>query len=138
MASGLARFREAQAAVYDDVTAELRAGRKRSHWMWFVFPQLDGLAHSATAKRFALAGLDEARDYLADEVLGARIAECARLVVEIEGASAEEIFGYPDNLKLRSSMTLFAAAAPDADEFVAVLDKYFGGEGDALTLELLA
>ncbi|PYE20009.1 uncharacterized protein (DUF1810 family) [Williamsia limnetica] len=137
MASDLKRFHDAQAAVYDDVTAELRAGRKRSHWMWFVFPQLDGLAHSGTAKRYAITGIDEARDYLADDVLGARLRECARLVLDIEGSSIEEIFGYPDNLKLRSSMTLFAAVAADGGVFDAVLHKFFGGEGDARTLELL-
>ncbi|ORM35143.1 DUF1810 domain-containing protein [Williamsia sp. 1135] len=137
MASDLTRFHDAQAAVYDDVTAELRAGRKRSHWMWFVFPQLDGLAHSGTARRYAIKDLDEAREFLADDVLGARLRECAGLVVDIDGSSVEEIFGYPDNLKLRSSMTLFAAAAVDDAVFVAVLDKYFGGQGDGRTLELL-
>lgn len=134
---GLERFHDAQARVYDRVVAELRAGRKRSHWMWFVFPQVDGLAHSATARRFAIAGLDEARDYLADDVLGGRLRECAQLVVDIEGASVAEIFGYPDDLKLRSSMTLFAAASPGDAVFVAVLDKYFGGEHDQRTLDLL-
>lgn len=134
---GLERFRDAQASVYDRVLVELRAGRKRSHWMWFVFPQIDGLARSATARRFAIAGLDEARDYLADDVLGARLRECAQLVVDIEGASVADIFGYPDDLKLRSSMTLFAAASADDAVFVAVLDKYFGGERDQRTLELL-
>lgn len=134
---GLGRFRDAQAAVYDDVVAELRAGRKRSHWMWFAFPQIDGLAHSATARHFAITGVEEARDYLADDVLGGRLRECARLVAAIDGSTVEEIFGFPDNLKLRSSMTLFAAATDDDADFAAVLEKYFGGEADPRTLQLL-
>jgi uncharacterized protein (DUF1810 family) len=133
----LSRFVEAQDPVYDQVVEELRAGRKRSHWMWFVFPQIDGLAHSATAKRYAISGLDEARAYLAHDVLGPRLFECSQLIADIDGRSIEDILGYPDNLKLRSSMTLFAQASGVNDVFTAVLHKYFDGEPDSRTLELL-
>jgi uncharacterized protein (DUF1810 family) len=133
----LRRFIEAQDPVYEQVVEELRSGRKRTHWMWFVFPQIDGLAHSSTAKHYAIADLDEARAYLADDVLGPRLFECAQLVADIDGRSAEEIFGHPDNLKLRSSMTLFAQASGPGDVFTAVLHKYFDGEPDDRTLELL-
>ena len=133
----LSRFIEAQEPVYDQVVEELRSGRKRTHWMWFVFPQIDGLAQSSTAKHYAIADLREARAYLADEVLGPRLYECTQLVADIDGRSAEEIFGHPDNLKLRSSMTLFAQASGTNDVFTAVLHKYFGGEPDSRTLELL-
>jgi uncharacterized protein (DUF1810 family) len=135
--SGLDRFREAQAAVYDDVVAELRAGRKRSHWMWFVFPQIDGLALSATAKHYAIADLDEARAYLADAVLGPRLRECAQILADLQAGSIEQILGYPDNLKLRSSMTLFTQATDDSAVFEAVLSKYFDGEPDERTMDLL-
>jgi uncharacterized protein (DUF1810 family) len=133
----LSRFVEAQDPVYDQVVEELRAGRKRSHWMWFVFPQIDGLAHSATAKHYAISGLDEARAYLAHDVLGPRLFECSQLIADIDGRSIEDILGYPDNLKLRSSMTLFAQASGVNDVFTVVLHKYFDGEPDSRTLELL-
>jgi uncharacterized protein (DUF1810 family) len=107
----LARFVDAQEPVYADVVAELRAGRKRTHWMWFVFPQIQGLGPSETAQWFAIRSLDEARAYLAHPVLGARLRECTRIVLDIEGRTASEIFGYPDDLKFRSSLTLFARAA---------------------------
>jgi uncharacterized protein (DUF1810 family) len=135
--SGLERFREAQAAVYDDVVRELRAGRKRSHWMWFVFPQIDGLAHSATAKHYAIVDLDEARAYLADDVLGPRLRECTQILADLQAGSIEQILGFPDNLKLRSSMTLFTQATDNGDVFEAVLNKYFDGEPDQRTLDLL-
>jgi uncharacterized protein (DUF1810 family) len=135
--SGLERFREAQAAVYDDVVRELRAGRKRSHWMWFVFPQIDGLAHSATAKHYAIVDLDEARAYLADDVLGPRLRECTQILADLQAGSIEQILGFPDNLKLRSSMTLFTQATDNSDVFEAVLNKYFDGEPDQRTLDLL-
>jgi uncharacterized protein (DUF1810 family) len=135
--SGLDRFRKAQAAVYADVVDELRAGRKRSHWMWFVFPQIDGLAQSATAKHYAIADLDEARAYLADDVLGPRLRECAQILADLQAGSIEQILGYPDNLKLRSSMTLFTQATDDSVVFEAVLSKYFDGEPDPRTMELL-
>jgi uncharacterized protein (DUF1810 family) len=134
----LRRFVDAQAGVYDSVLAELRAGRKRSHWMWFVFPQLRGLGSSPTAVRFSISSIDEARAYLAHDVLGLRLRECARLVAAIDGRTADEIFGWPDDMKLRSSMTLFARAADDDREFVAVLEKFYGGEGDPATLRLLS
>lgn len=131
----LQRFVEAQAFVYEQVGAELRAGRKRTHWMWYVFPQIAGLGASAMAQRFAIASLDEARAYLSHPVLGARLRECTRWVNAIEGRPIEQIFGYPDDLKFRSSMTLFAQATDDNAEFMGALSKYFGGEFDPLTLE---
>src|SRR5215212_1916073 len=133
----LRRFVDAQAGVYDSVLAELRAGRKRSHWMWFVFPQLRGLGSSPTAVRFSISSIDEARAYLAHDVLGPRLSECARLVAAIDGRTAGEIFGWPDDMKLRSSMTLFARAAADNRDFVAVLEKFYGGEEDPATLTRL-
>jgi uncharacterized protein (DUF1810 family) len=134
----LRRFADAQDRVYDTVLAELRAGAKRSHWIWFVFPQLRGLGHSATAARYGISSLDEARAYVAHPVLGPRLRECARLVAQIDGRSIEEVVGRPDNLKLRSSMTLFAHAAEDNDDFVAVLDKFYNGIEDPATIEKLA
>ena len=133
----LQRFVDAQGRVYDTVVGELRGGRKRSHWMWFVFPQLRGLGSSPTALRFAISSIDEARAYLDHELLGSRLRECAGLVTRIDGRSAEEIFGWPDDMKLRSSMTLFARAANDNADYVAVLEKFYGGEEDPATLALL-
>jgi uncharacterized protein (DUF1810 family) len=134
----LQRFADAQDRVYGTVLAELRAGAKRSHWIWFVFPQLRGLGHSATAMRYGISSLDEARAYLMHEVLGPRLRECARLIAQIDGRSADDIFGWPDNLKVRSSMTLFARATDNDAEFRAVLDKFYNGEEDAATAELLS
>lgn len=134
----LQRFADAQDRVYDAVVGELRSGQKRSHWIWFVFPQLRGLGHSPTAQHYGIASLDEARAYLMHEVLGPRLRECARLVADIEGRSANDIFGWPDNLKVRSSMTLFARATDTDAEFRAVLDKFYNGEEDAATVELLS
>jgi uncharacterized protein (DUF1810 family) len=133
----LERFVEAQEHVYDEVRRELRAGRKASHWMWFVFPQIAGLGHSPTSVRFAIASLDEAKAYLAHPLLGARLVECARLALEAEGRSAREIFGAIDEVKFRSSITLFARAAPGEDVFRRCLDKYFAGAPDDATLERL-
>ncbi len=116
------------------VLEELKSGHKQSHWMWFVFPQLAGLGHSAMAQRYALADLAEARAYLAHPVLGPRLKQCTELVLAVEGKTANDIFGSPDDLKFRSSMTLFARAAPDERPFRAALDRYFDGEADALTL----
>ena len=116
---------------------ELRNGRKRSHWIWFVFPQIQGLGHSPTAIRYGITSREEARAYLAHDVLGPRLRECTRLVAQIEGSSADDIFGWPDNLKVRSSMTLFARATDDNAEFRAVLDKLYDGEDDPATVELL-
>lgn len=136
---GLQRFVTAQdqAGTYAEALQELRAGRKRSHWMWFVFPQVAGLGQSPTSRRYAISSLDEARAYLAHPVLGPRLLECTRALGEVEGRSAEEIFGGIDAMKLRSSMTLFTHADPDQPEFRDVLDRYFGGEQDAATDRLL-
>jgi uncharacterized protein (DUF1810 family) len=136
MTDGLERFVEAQDGVYDDALAELSAGRKRTHWIWFIFPQIAGLGSSPTARLYAIASLDEARAYLAHPVLGPRLRECAQALLAIDGRSARDILGYPDDLKLRSSMTLFARAADDPGVFQAVLDRYFDGP-DPLTLKLL-
>ena len=134
----LERFVLAQEPVFARVCAELAAGRKQSHWMWFIFPQLRGLGTSPMAQRYAVASLDEARAYLSHPVLGERLRRCTDLVNRIEGRSAPEIFGYPDELKFRSSMTLFARAAGAAREpFEKALTKYFGGKADARTGELL-
>jgi uncharacterized protein (DUF1810 family) len=135
----LQRFVDAQDAggTYDTALAELRAGRKRSHWMWFVFPQVAGLGRSATAQRYALAGLAEARDYLAHPVLGPRLTECAQALLGVPGRTAAQILGSPDDLKLRSSMTLFARAAGDPAVFRAVLDRFYGGEDDPATVQRL-
>lgn len=133
----LRRFADAQDRVYPTVLAELRAGAKRSHWIWFVFPQLRGLGHSATAARYGISSLDEARAYLAHPVLGPRLRECATVVAGIDGRSADDIFGWPDNLKVRSSMTLFARATDENAEFRAVLDKLYDSEDDPATVELL-
>jgi uncharacterized protein (DUF1810 family) len=134
----LRRFVDAQAGVYEQACAELRAGRKRSHWMWFVFPQIRGLGSSEMAMRYAISSLEEARDYLGHAVLGARLRECAEIVVGAHGKTTEEIFGYPDDLKFHSSMTLFAQAAAGwagNGVFEEALEKYFGGEMDRETLE---
>jgi uncharacterized protein (DUF1810 family) len=130
----LARFVDAQAPVIDGVLSELRAGAKRSHWMWFVFPQIAGLGFSPMAQRYAIVSLDEARAYLAHPVLGPRLRICTEAVLSVEGRSAHTIFGSPDDLKFHSSMTLFRIAAPDEALFVAALAKYFGGQDDAATL----
>src|SRR6185437_4772648 len=134
----LARFVAAQAPVIEAVRRELAAGRKQSHWMWFVFPQLRGLGRSSTALRYGISGLAEARAYLAHPVLGPRLIECTELVNGITGRSAHDIFGSPDDMKFRSSMTLFARADPAATAFRATLDVFFGGEPDRLTEDMLA
>ncbi len=134
----LQRFVDAQDRVYDAVIDELRAGRKRSHWIWFVFPQLRGLGSSATAVRYGISSREEAGAYLAHDLLGPRLRECTRLVAQIDGRPIEEIFGWPDHLKVRSSMTLFARSTEDNAEFLAVLDKFYNGEQDPLTLENLS
>lgn len=130
----LARFVDAQEPVYARVLAELRAGHKRSHWMWFVFPQIQGLGRSEMAQRYAIASEDEAAAYLAHPLLGRRLRECAGIVAALDGPSAHDIFGDPDALKFRSSMTLFADVAPDEAVFQACIDKYFDGEADPETL----
>ncbi|HEX9116918.1 MAG TPA: DUF1810 domain-containing protein [Anaerolineae bacterium] len=133
----LERFVSAQEGVYGGALAELRSGRKRTHWMWFVFPQIDGLGHSPISKHYAIKNLAEARAYLDHPVLGPRLRECADAVLAVRGHSAAELFGYPDDLKLKSSMTLFAQVAERGSAFGRVLEKYFGGEQDANTLRLL-
>jgi uncharacterized protein (DUF1810 family) len=133
----LRRFEDAQKGIYNDALAELRNGRKRTHWMWFVFPQIDGLGHSSTAKYYAIKSAEEARQYLNHPILGRRLLECAEAVLAIEERSASDIFGYPDELKLKSSMTLFASVADPHSVFARVLDKYFHGERDERTLKLL-
>jgi uncharacterized protein (DUF1810 family) len=133
----LERFVDAQAPVYDTVLTELRAGAKRGHWMWFIFPQLRELGRSATAKHFGIPSLADAQAYLNHDVLGTRLRECARLLIAIDGLSIHQIFGSPDDLKLRSSMTLFARATADNAEFVGVLDKFYDAQQDPTTLSLL-
>jgi uncharacterized protein (DUF1810 family) len=130
----LQRFVEAQNPVFEQVCSELRAGRKAGHWMWFVFPQIKGLGSSETSRRFAIASRAEAEAYLEHPILGARIRECTRLVTLVHGRSAVEIFGQTDELKLRSSLTLFSAVTSDNKVFVDALQKYFGGELDDRTL----
>jgi uncharacterized protein (DUF1810 family) len=133
----LQRFVDAQNPVYGKVCAELRDGRKRSHWMWFIFPQVMGLGSSPLARKFAISSLAEAAAYLQHPILGPRLIECTRLVNLIEGRPIQQIFGYPDDLKFRSSMTLFAHAAGENQLFVDALQKYFKGEFDPTTLARL-
>jgi uncharacterized protein (DUF1810 family) len=133
----LARFVEAQADDYERVLAEITSGRKRSHWMWYVFPQLAGLGFSSTAQFYAITSLDEARAYLAHPVLGPRLLACAEASLRVEDRSANEIFGSPDDLKLRSSATLFACVSEPGSVFEQLLAKYYAGERDPRTLELL-
>lgn len=133
----LQRFVDAQAPIYEQVLRELHTGRKTSHWMWFVFPQIDGLGYSSMAQRYAISGRAEAAAYLKHPVLGARLRECTTLVNAVEARTVHEIFGSPDDLKFRSSMTLFKACAEDAEPFAAALEKYFDGLDDPLTLARL-
>jgi uncharacterized protein (DUF1810 family) len=133
----LQRFIDAQHSVYARAQTELRAGRKQSHWMWYIFPQISGLGHSATAQKYALLTLDEAKAYLNHPVLGNRLRECTRLVTLVDGESIEDIFGYPDHLKFHSSMTLFAHASGDNQLFLDAVKKYFRAEFDAKTMQRL-
>ena len=136
----LQRFTSAQDSPhsgFDAALAEISAGGKRSHWIWYIFPQLTGLGRSGMAARYGIGGADEARAYWQHPVLGSRLKECAELVLAVEGRSAHEIFGSPDDLKFRSSMTLFGRAAPDEPVFERALRKYFDGEPDERTLALL-
>ena len=130
-------FARAQNPIYAEVLAELRDGEKRSHWMWFIFPQLKGLGRSAMALRYRLDDLAMAQDYLRHEVLGPRLIECTRLVLGVSGRTAHQIFGSPDDLKFRSSMTLFGRADPEQPAFAAALTKYYDGIEDIRTVELL-
>jgi len=133
----LERFVRAQDGVHDQALAELRDGRKRSHWMWFVFPQLAGLGRSATAQHYAVDGLDEARAYLAHPVLGPRLVQAAEVAAAAPARSADDLFGGVDAMKARSSMTLFARAADEPGPYRAVLDRWFHGTEDPLTVRLL-
>jgi uncharacterized protein (DUF1810 family) len=133
----LNRFVIAQQPAYDQVLAELRGGRKQSHWMWFIFPQIKGLGHSDMAQRFAIDSLEQANAYLLHPLLGSRLRECSRLVADIQGRLIEEIFGYPDDMKFHSCMTLFSEASQDDEIFKQCLQKYFAGEKDPHTLAKL-
>ncbi|HLY63202.1 MAG TPA: DUF1810 domain-containing protein [Terriglobia bacterium] len=133
----LQRFVDAQDRVFTQVCSELRSGSKRSHWMWFIFPQIKGLGYSAVSVKYSISSLEEARAYLDHPNLGPRLRECTRLVNQIEGRSIEDIFGYPDHLKFHSSITLFAHAAPEDQVFQQALEKFFQGESDQLTLDRL-
>jgi uncharacterized protein (DUF1810 family) len=134
----LRRFVDAQSSTYAQALTELKAGRKRSHWMWFIFPQLRGLGHSSTAERYAIRSLAEAEAYLRHPILGPRLAECAEAVLGVEKRAAREIFGSPDDLKLRSSATLFARVSSPGSVFQRIIDRYFGGEPDHRTLDLIS
>ncbi len=133
----LERFLTAQEAVYTHVLQELRAGRKRTHWMWFIFPQIEGLGHSSTAQRFAIKSQAEASAYLNHPVLGRRLLECSRLVGAVQGRSVSDIFGFPDDVKFRSSMTLFARAGKEREVFEGLIARYFTGQQDQATLDVL-
>jgi uncharacterized protein (DUF1810 family) len=133
----LQRFVEAQGPVFEEVLSELRRGRKTGHWMWFIFPQIQGLSRSQTARKFSISSLAEAEEYVSHAILGPRLRECTRLVNLVHGRSIEEIFGNPDDIKFRSSMTLFVHATPDNAGFKEALQKYFDGEFDPLTVERL-
>jgi uncharacterized protein (DUF1810 family) len=133
----LGRFVAAQEDVFEQACGELRRGRKTGHWMWFIFPQMAGLGFSAMSQRYAIASLDEARAYLAHLVLGPRLREVCQIVNEIEGRTVYQVFGSPDDMKLRSSVTLFAHATAENAVFVEVIRRYFGGEWDKRTLELM-
>lgn len=133
----LKRFVAAQEGIYDRALAELRDGRKRSHWMWFIFPQISGLGHSDMARRYAITGTDEALAYLKHPLLGPRLETCAQAMLQHTDLSARQILGSPDDLKLRSSMTLFSAVAPERTVYAQVLDAFYNGEADPATLERL-
>lgn len=136
----LLRFLQAQETVYPEVLAELRAGHKKTHWMWFIFPQIAGLGHSVTAKHYAIADIHEARDFLDHPILGARLRECSTLLLQHKGKPIDRILGTPDDLKLRSSMTLFANASPNKTHrklFESVLEEFYDGQTDTKTLKRL-
>ena len=133
----LDRFLHAQETSYERALAEISDGRKRSHWMWYIFPQFEGLGLTPTSRRYAIRSLDEARAYLAHPVLGPRLLACAEAALRVEGQSANDIFGSPDDLKLRSCATLFGCVSPPDSAFDRILRKYYGGERDGRTLQLL-
>jgi uncharacterized protein (DUF1810 family) len=134
----LSRFVRAQQDDYERALSEITSGEKRTHWMWYIFPQFDGLAFSPTAKRYAIKSVEEARAYLEHPILGPRLLNCAEAAVGVEGRSAAEIFGSPDDLKLKSSATLFSSVAPPGSVFDRLLEKFYRGARDARTLELLS
>jgi uncharacterized protein (DUF1810 family) len=134
----LQRFVAAQSRDYEIALGELRRGRKESHWIWYIFPQVAGLGHSSMAQRYAIQSRDEAIAYLKHDILGARLEECANVLVQLKGKDIDDIMGYPDNLKLRSSMTLFAVLSPSDNVFQVVLDNYFEGQQDGKTLAFLS
>jgi uncharacterized protein (DUF1810 family) len=133
----LARFVDAQVDDYDEALAEIKAGRKTSHWMWYVFPQIDGLGFSSMSRRYSIKSLDEARAYLDHPVLGPRLLACVEAALSVDGSSAYQIFGSPDDMKLKSSATLFASVTPPGSVFARLLDKFFAGERDGKTLGLI-
>ena len=133
----LERFVDAQKSVYSTVIEELESGIKISHWMWYIFPQVEGLGRTGMAKLYAIKSLDEAKAYVAHPLLGKRLQECINLVLDIDGKSANSVFGYPDNLKFNSSMTLFLIAAPHIDLFQRAINKYYDGQRDGLTNQIL-
>jgi uncharacterized protein (DUF1810 family) len=133
----LNRFAQAQAGEYEQALSEIRRGRKRSHWMWYIFPQYDGLGSSSTSRRYAIKSIAEARAYLRHPVLGPRLLECAEAAIGLDTQSADEVFGSPDDMKLRSCATLFDCVSPVGSVFDRLLDKYFSGERDENTLRLL-
>jgi uncharacterized protein (DUF1810 family) len=133
----LTRFVQAQERDYDQAISEIRSGRKRSHWMWYIFPQFEGLGFSPSSRRYAIKSVAEAEAYLQHPVLGPRLLECARATVDLEGRSAAEVFGSPDDMKLQSCATLFARVSPAGSVFEQLLDKYFDAKRDVRTLELL-
>jgi uncharacterized protein (DUF1810 family) len=137
-AHDLTRFVDAQRDVYEQALSEIRSGRKRTHWMWFVFPQIAGLGSSAASQHFAIRDRTEAQAYLDDPILGARLLECAQALMDLDAGSASDVFGYPDDIKLRSSMTLFSELAGPASVFAQVIDTYFNGQSDERTVKLLA
>jgi uncharacterized protein (DUF1810 family) len=134
----LTRFVQAQERDYEQAISEIRNGRKRSHWMWYIFPQFEGLGFSTTSRHYAIKSIAEAEAYLRHPVLGPRLLECARATLDLHGRSASEVFGSPDDMKLRSCATLFGSVSPAGSVFEQLLDKYFGGGRDEKTLELLA
>ncbi len=133
----LERFRRAQERDYEDALREIRGGRKRSHWIWYIFPQLQELGRSGTAQYYGLSGLDEARAYMADPVLAAHLLEISEALLALDSSDPRAVMGWPDDLKLCSCMTLFELAAPEQTVFARVLEKYYGGRRDSLTLRLL-
>lgn len=137
MDDGLKRFRDAQGADYAQALAEVRSGRKRSHWMWYVFPQIHGLGRTGISRYYAIKSLQEARDYLADPVLGDRLVEISDALLELDTSDPHAVFGSPDDLKLLSCMTLFERADPSSKTFPQVIDKFYGGRRDRRTLEIL-